>query len=173
MKKLLSFLVCLVLLSSTLAFADAIQVPSPVKVPDDAVGVWQVPKLKTSSPLFIKSSEKSAQDIVDDRDSALLAKYGVGQIIADHYGSKIGNDKNRWTLEDINVEDIAWFIEDGKITKYECYMVCVADVCGSWFRINGTTLLPYYPYDIICRCCVHKDTDHNYLAFFRLVGEWG
>ena len=173
MKRFVLIVFCIVLLTSSVAFADAIQVPSPVSIPNEAAGVWQVPKLKTSSPLFIKSSEKSAQSIVDDRNSALLARYGVGQIIADHYGSRIGNDKNLWQLERINVDDTAWFITDDEVVKYVCYMTCVADVCGGYYKINGTTVLPYFPNDIICSCCVHEDVTRNYLAFFRLVGEWG
>lgn len=173
MKKLLSFILCLILLSCSVAYADAIQVPSPVSIPDEAVGVWQVPKLKTSSPLYIKRDGKSAQGIVDDYNSALLARYGVGQIIADHYGSRIGNDKNLWQLERINVDDIAWFITETETVTYVCYMTCVADVCGGYYKINGTTILPYFPEDIICSCCVHEDSTQNYLAFFKRVGEWG
>lgn len=176
MKRILSLLLLILFvigLIGTAASADAIQVPSPVKIRDESVGVWQLPKLKTSSPLYIKREGRTAQDIVDAYNSALLSRYGVGQIIGDHYGSKIGNDKNLWTLEAINVDDIAWFITEDEIVKYECYMVCVADVCGGWYRINGTTILPYFPNDIICSCCVHDDTTQNYLAFFKQVGVWG
>ena len=172
MKKLLCIIIC-ILLSSTIAFADAIQVPSAVLIPNEAVGVWQVPKLKTSSPLYIKKAGRSAQDIVDAYNSALLSRYGVGQVIGDHYGSRIGNDKNLWQLERINVDDIAWFITDDEVIKYVCYMTCVADVCGGYYKINGTTILPYFPEDIICSCCVHEDSTQNYLAFFKRVGEWG
>lgn len=171
MKKILAVLILICLLCGSVAWADAIPVPSaPTEIPEGSVGVWKVPSLKTATPLYKKDRGQNGQDIVDAEDSALLKYYGVGYAILDHAGSETG--KGIWHVEDIKVEDVAWWITEGGIEQYRCYAVVRATQTGSTYTVKGTPVYPLSSTDILCVSCAVKDGD-VFIAFFKDEGEWG
>ena len=171
MKKILAVLILICLLCGSVAWADAIPVPSaPTEIPEGSVGVWKVPSLKTATPLYKKDRGQNGQDIVDAEDSALLKYYGVGYALLDHAGSETGNGV--WHVEEIKVEDVAWWVTEEKIEQYRCYAVVRATQTGSTYTVKGTPVYPLSSTDILCVSCAVKDGD-VFIAFFKDEGEWG
>lgn len=167
MKKILAVLILICLLCGSVAWADAIPVPTgKTEIPDGSVGVWQVPSLKTKTPLYTNKG-RDAQDIIDEENSAVVGSYGVGTAILDHAGSETG--KGIWHVEDIKVEDVAWWITEDGIEQYRCYAVCRATQTGSTYTVKGTPVYPLSSTDVLCVSCAVKDGD-VFIAFFKDEG---
>lgn len=170
MKKMIAILICALLLTGATAYATVYQVPQPVRILDGAAGVWQVPSIGTSSPVYPKH-DRVGQDVVDADDSALIIDYGAGKAILDHNNSVVGNGK--WEVGEIRVGDTAWLITEEDTTEYACYMVCEAVNTGHGYRLDGTGLYPHRSSDILCVSCIPDTENGVYIAFFKYVGLWG
>lgn len=165
-RRILSFFAVAIILCSSVAYAVTMALPSPVKIPDGAYGIWQVPSINTSTPLY-RGTEK---EIADAENSAIYRRYNIGWLICDHAGSEVG--AGIWHVENIKVGDSAFLITDVSITEYYCYLVEEVDFTPKCYLLDGVEQYPHRDTDIICASCSNRPKI-EYLAFFRLVGEWG
>lgn len=170
MKKLLSIILWLAILSSATAYADAIAVPSPVQIPDGAYGVWKVTSIKTETPLYEETKDRTSKEIVDAENSGEIRNYGVGRLICDHAGSEVGS--GIWHVEDMRVGDTAFLVTEDSTTQYECYMIVTVDYMKYYFAVDGVAQYPHRSSDILCASCSTKPKV-EYLGFFKYVGAWG
>ena len=150
---------------------SAFAVPQPVKdIPAGALGIWQIPELDISIPVYAGSSVgKTVQQVIDDPHSAAWERWGKAYGIGDHYNSEAG--KSFWRVERIRPCMLAFFHRKDGIYKYECYSTHVADVKSYGWIVNNNIILPHSSKDIVCSCCVGGDSKRNYLACFRLKGK--
>lgn len=160
----------MILCTSLFAYAATISVPSAVKIPDGAYGVWQVPSINTSTPLYRESAERSQQMNIDAENSAHFRRYGIGWLICDHAGSEVG--AGIWHVENIRVGDSAFLITETETTEYYCYLVEEVDFTPQCFLLDGVAQYPHRETDIICASCSTRPKI-EYLAFFKLIGWWG
>lgn len=168
-KRFLTIFLFVSLLAEALAISAAgasISVPSAVKIPDGAVAVWQIPSIKTSSPLY----RGTEQEIIDAENSAQYRRYNIGWLICDHAGSEVG--AGVWHMENVKVGDSAFLITDVSITEYYCYLVEEVDFTPKCYLLDGVEQYPHRDTDIICASCSTRPKI-EYLAFFKLIGSWG
>ena len=158
--------ICLLLIPIT---ASAETVLYMGNIPEDAVGLWYVPCLDFSAFLYT-GAWSEWQDIVDAEESMLYKTYLNAYSISDHHGSH-GRADGKWLVEDIKLLSTAYLITQTETREYECYLTAVA-VPDTWgYLINGKQLQPTSSTDILCRCCVGKDAERNYVALFQFVKE--
>lgn len=160
MKKLLIFLICIVLLSGV-AFAD-----SPYTIPEGADGVWRIPRLHVVVPVY---SGRNGQEIVDREYSAHISQIGIGRAIADHAGSENRMGGKVWYMQNVEIGDEAFFELPGKTEEYECYLVAIVDFNTWGLTINGKLIVPYSSTDILCRSCTDETGEQNYIAIFKKI----
>lgn len=146
---------------------QAYAIPHSVDIPADAYGVWEVPYRHIETVCYFGSYGKESQHIIDAEDSALYAYEPCGCYgIADHYGSS-----GTWCMEKLDVDDVAFMVTADGITKYQCYLVAHVDYNGR-YSVNGKEIRPTSSTDIICSTCVHDNSDENYIAIFKEVGDY-
>jgi len=140
-------------------------VAKPCTIPNGAVGVWQIPDLSVSVPVYAPKQGKTEQQIIDAVNSASYVRWGCAYEIGDHYGALGG----AWRIDKIQPLMVAFFVKPEGTYRYECYRTCVADVKPYGYRIGSNPVNPYSSKDILCACCVGSDSSRNYLAVFRYV----
>ena len=163
--------VCLLLAISITASAERVFFMGDI--PEDSVGIWSVPSIHYSCPVYTAHTWREWQPIVDAEQSMLMNMYMNCYAISDHHGS-IGLDgESKWLVEDIRLLSTAYLITPTETRKYECYMTAVA-VPESWgYLVNGRAIQPTSSLDILVRCCVGSDSTRNYIAMFRYVKTLG
>ena len=135
------FLVAL-LLSSLVGF----EVPHPTTIPDGAYGVFQIEDMDV--PLF--TSIGSDQATVDLEDCALIRKWGNGLLIADHAGSKHGDEE--WRVNEWTVGTTAFIITPTETRAYHLVAVLWGQYGATTYTFDGS---PVYPHrnDLMCVSC--------------------
>ena len=161
MRKLLTVALCLLLMPLT-----GFEIPQETKIPEDAVGIWQVPELGTSSPLY--AGEQIGQEIVDREDSALIRSFGRGRIICDHLDSRVGG--GIWNVGEMKVGSTAFLILPDRTLSYRCTAVWIVKDGAYSYTWNGAAVWPAHSTDIMCASCAITEGE-NYLACFEYVGE--
>ena len=170
MKKIVALFILICLLCGSVAWADAVPVPSPEQeIPEESIGIWKVPSLKTATPLYT-NEHVDAQDVIDAENSAVIGAYGVGMAILDHAGSKTGN--GIWHVKDIKVDDVAWWVTEDNIEQYRCYAVVRATKDVATYFVKDEPVYPLSSTDIACVSCAVKAGD-VYVALFKDEGVWG
>lgn len=143
-------------------------IPRRAEIPVGSVGVWQIPSIDVSIPLY-QATNATQQSVVDAEDSAMLRRYGAGRIIVDHADSKAGD--GAWGLWRINLKDVGFLIGPDKTLSYECIQLCIVDAQRSCYTFDGAAVYPHRATDILCLSCVGSDSKHNYMAYFKQIGE--
>lgn len=164
-KRIISAVFATLLFYSSVCFAFA---ESPYTIPDGAEGVWRIPKLHVVVPVY---SGRNGQEIVDREYSAHIRQIGIGREIADHAGSENRMGVKVWYIDRVSLGDKAYFELPGKTEEYECYLLCIVDWHTWCLTINGKLVVPYSSTDILCRSCVDKTAQQNYVAIFKKVSE--
>lgn len=137
-------------------------------IPKDAVGVWHLPAQNMFVPLYSPKIGKTAQDIVDDKYSAVYMSWGIGHLICDHAESKYGVRK--WKVNEWNLNDKAFLFLSHEIRRYVLTALFRVKVEGTRYTHEGQSVFPRQSADIICTCCVEEGAEENYLAYFRFDG---
>jgi len=162
MKKGLFVILALALLTGTVFALNVYEIPQAVEIPEAAYGVFQVPCIGTSSPLY-----EGWQSVIDAEDSALILKYGRGWLIADHAYSEVGG---LWCVQNMQVGCGAFLIREGKPELcYGCTAIYLCRQDGNGFTYNGRSINPTKD-GIICISCAEED-GYVYLAAFEYIGE--
>jgi len=143
-------------------------IPRKTEIPVGAVRVWQIPSIDVSIPVY-QATNATQQSVVDAEDSAMLRRYGAGRIIVDHADSKAGD--GAWELWRVSLKDVGFLICPNKTLSYECIQLCIVDVQRSYYTFNGAAVYPHRATDILCLSCVGRDSKHNYMAYFKQIGE--
>lgn len=143
------------------------EMPQPVEIPDGAYGIFQVPDLNVSLPVFFAYG--TGQEIVDAENSGVIRDFGAGRLIGDHAGSEIGGGV--WRVEKMNLDCSAFLITEQGTERYQCYMMVRCYCTGYAYVLDGQALFPHHATDIICASCANYDGSEVYLAFFKLVGR--
>jgi hypothetical protein len=143
-------------------------IPRKAEIPVGAVGVWQIPSIDVSIPLY-QATNATQQSVVDAEDSAMITRYGAGRIIVDHADSKAGSGK--WELWRVSLKDAGFLILPNKTLTYECVQLCIVDVQRTCYTFDGSSIYPRRATDILCFSCVGSDSKHNYMAYFKQIGE--
>lgn len=136
--------------------------------PQGAVGVWYLPSLPMFVPLYSPTKNKSAQDIVDDKYSAVYMSWGIGHAIVDHADSKHGVRK--WKVNEWELNDKAFLFLSHEIRRYVLTALYRVKVEGTRYTHEGTAIFPRQSADILCCCCVEEGASENYMAYFRFDG---
>lgn len=158
MKKLA--LVAIVLLAVT-------EIPHQTPIPEDAFGIWQVPCIEVSLPIYEEVGH-NGQSIIDAEDSGCIWHYGKSYIIGDHAGSEIG--LGVWYVEQMQVGCGAFLLREGKPSIcYECTAIFLTKQVGAYYQWRGATLWPKAD-EIFCVSCGDAE-DEVFLAVFHKLGE--
>lgn len=146
---------------------DLTKVPWDTKIPDGAVGVWTVPDLKVSVPVYkdTHNVQRNA-DVVDAENSALIQNYCQAQIILDHAGSS-----GVWYMDKATLDMDAYFVRPYGNIHYVCYSLQRADYHTWGYTQNGQMVTPRSSKDIVCVSCVSGTTKEVYMALFREAGR--
>lgn len=167
MKRIASLIFAILFLcGSVLCFADF---ASPYRIPEGAVGVWRIPQLCVVVPVY--AGGRNGQAVVDAEYSANIRQIGIGREIADHAGSANRMGVKVWYMQRVSLGDKAYFELPDKTEEYECYLLCIADWHTWGLTINGKLVAPYSSTDILCRSCVDKSGEKNYVAIFKRINE--
>ena len=142
----------------------------PCTIPTGAVGVWQIPDLDISIPVY-NSNYQNIQKIIDDENSAALSRWCNAYDIGDHCGAISSNGKGKWRMDKIHPAMSALFIKPSGTFKYSCVMAALADVKSWGYVVNGAMLTPKSSTDILNSCCVGSDSARNYVAVFKYDGK--
>lgn len=151
---------------------SAYALPTPrIEIPDNANGVWDIPELNITIPVYTAHIKgKSEQAVTDDPDSACITPWGKAYTIGDHYGSTAG--KGTWNISKVRPGMLGFFHKPDGMHRYECYVVHLADVKGfEIYSSDGHLIEPHSSKDIACASCVGGDSKRNYLAVFRYKGK--
>lgn len=143
--------------------------PQQTTIPDGAYGVWQVPDLKISIPVYQAKNRTEAQAQVDKPDSASIYKFGVGRVIADHAQSKAG--KGIWDVGQMRPDMTAFLVTAKETTQYVCNQVCRVMVHSSSYTLDGVGVYPRRTTDIMCVSCANSKGTEDYLAVFKFIGR--
>lgn len=148
---------------------SALVIPQSCNIPEGSIGVWQIPELDISIPVYIKG-KKSEQAIIDEENSAAYVHWMTAYQVADHYASKAG--RGTWRIDKVHPLTLGYFVKPDGIYKYECYRTCVADVKAyGIYTVSGVVVTPYSSKDIMCNCCVSSDNKRNFIAVFRYLNK--
>lgn len=147
---------------------DLTKVPIGVRIPTNAVGVWSIPDLKVSVPIFKDTHDiKRNADIVDAENSALYQPYCQAYIISDHAGSS-----DTWFMDKVTLDMDAYFVKPtGATTHYVCYSLQRVDYHTWGYTQNGQMVTPRSSKDIVCVSCVDAKGKEAYMAIFREEGK--
>lgn len=137
-------------------------------IPQGAVGVWYLPEQNMYVPVYSPTKGKTAQDIVDDKHSAVYMSWGIGHAIVDHAESKHGIRK--WKVNEWNLNDKAFLFLSHEIRRYVLTGLLRVKVEWTRYTHEGQSIFPRQSADIICCCCVEEGAEENYLAYFRFDG---
>ena len=147
---------------------SAFAIPQKCTIPKGAYGVWQIPELGIVVPLYYMNGS-AGQKYVDKENSALITKYGVGFVIADHAGSKDGH--GIWQMEDVSLNDAAFLVRPGATYRYKCIELLTVDVLSNCYKIEGQVVYPRAQNNILCVSCTDKTGKKNYMAVFKRIGK--
>lgn len=148
---------------------SAFAIPQQCIIPEGSIGVWQIPELDISIPVYTKG-KKSEQAIIDEENSAAYVHWMTAYQVADHYDSKAGRGK--WRIDKVHPLTLGYFVKPDGTYKYECYRTCVADVKAyGIYTVCGVVVTPYSSKDIMCNCCVASDNKRNFIAVFRYLSK--
>lgn len=145
-------------------------IPQKVEIPAGAYGVWQLPELGVSIPVY-RAFGYAVQKVVDTPNAASLQNFGVGKLIADHAGSKSNNGKGSWDLWKCHPDDSAFFILPNETLQYRCISVSRVKVLRGGYQLDGAGVYLRLPTDIACVGCVDSEGTENYMAVFKLTGK--
>lgn len=153
----------IVLLAVSLA---AFAVPQAAVVPDGAYGVWQVPSIGTSTPVY-ESETRTGQEVVDEENAALIRERGKGWLVADHADSEV--DGGIWNVNEMRVGEPAFLITEDVTYCYECIAICIVRNNGYEYSFMGIAIRPDKD-DVICVSCA-LEAGYEYLAYYDYKGE--
>ena len=145
---------------------DVAAIPQPAEIPEDAVGVWQVPALGTSSPLYYGTG--NGQDTVDRENAALIRSYGRGRVILDHADSRIQG--GIWNVNGMTVGAPAFLIQRDRTRWYTCTAIWKAKQTAYAYWFNNAQIYPLHSADILCASCT-PEPGMVYLAYYSYEGE--
>lgn len=165
MKKVLSFILTLILILSLCATASAIEIP------EGAYGVIWIPCLNIKMPVYNAPDPAHRQDVIDEEDSALLMHWGSAYALLDHYGSVGLEGKGIWNMQKVFSGAYAFFYTRGHKYMYECYLTALTAYDGNEY-INGKLLIPSSSHDLLAVCCAGVDTTNHFVAAFRRLKEY-
>lgn len=137
-----------------------------IAIPKNAYGVWSVPSLNIQLPVYLKNNS-TRQQIVDNKESALIDPWVNAYRICDHFCSVGLNGKGVWSMQQIMLGAEAYMTKPDGCYQYECYMTAIADVQSYGYTVGGRLLTPLSSLDILNVCCVGLDSKRNYVAVFR------
>ena len=144
-------------------------IPRQCDIPNGAYGVWQIPELDIAIPVYTSGHQAT----VDKELSAYLATYGIGYVLNDHADSETMG-KGKWCINECKPDTKGFMVkQDGTTYDYTCIWVCRATRLDHAYVLDGDSLYPRRPGDIICASCATADASEVYLALFRLKGEIG
>ena len=144
-------------------------IPRKCEIPKGAYGVWQIPELNITIPVYAAQNRAQAQAQVDKDNSASIYKHGVGRVIADHAESKAG--KGIWDVGQFR-PDMVGFLVTSKVTyRYVCNQVCRVNVHPTCYTLDGVGVYPKRSTDIMCASCANAKGTENYLAIFKYKGD--
>ena len=136
-------------------------------IPDKALGVWQIPDIKVSIPVYSNTMYRyDPQKIVDAENSACYQPYCQAYAIYDHAGSN-----GTWFMNKVTLDMDAYFVKKDVTIKYVCYELCKADKHSWGYTINGQMVMPKSSKDIMCSSCVDSTGKTVYLALFKEDGR--
>ena len=141
-------------------------IPQPTEIPDGAVGVWQVPALGTSTPLY--TSPGVGQDVVDQEDAGLIRSFGRGRLILDHADSRIPG--GIWNVNGMTVGAPAFLIQKDRTLWYTCTAIWRAKQTAYAYWYNGAQICLQHSKDIMCASCTPTPGE-VYLAYYAYEGE--
>ena len=144
-------------------------IPRKCEIPKGAYGVWQIPELNITIPVYAAQNRAQAQAQVDKDNFASIYKHGVGRVIADHAESKAG--KGIWNVGQFH-PDMVGFLVTPKLTyQYTCIQVCRVNVHPTCYTLDGVGIYPKRSTDIMCASCANAKGTENYLAIFKYKGD--
>lgn len=145
------------------------EMPIKCTIPDGAYGVWQIPEIDVSVPVY-QTSSGQAQPIVDRENSAAIYRFYIGREIADHAESVSNNGRGVWRLNEVHVDGAAFLITGEKTEYYRCYMIVRANVNRNSYTAGHFSIYPRSQTDIMCAGCATEDATENYIALYRYIG---
>lgn len=145
-------------------------IPRTAEVPIGAYGVWQLPELNVSIPVY-KANSYTVQKIVDTENAASIQNFGVGKLIADHAESKSNAGKGSWDIWKCRPDDTAFMIMPNETLQYRCLYVARVRVLRHGYQLDGAGVYLRLPTDIACVGCVDPEGAENYMAVFKLIGK--
>ena len=148
---------------------SAFAIPQKCTVPKGAYGVWQIPELGVSVPVYYMNGT-AGQKIVDRENAALIQKYGTGYVIADHAGSKSNKGQGVWDIDDVRLNNAAFLIRSGATYQYKCVQLMIVDVLSNCYKFDGQVVYPHNQNEIMCVGCADKTGKKNYMAVFKKIG---
>ena len=151
------FIVAL-LLSSLIGF----EVPHATVIPDGAYGVFQIESL--NAPLYTKIG--SDQATVDLEDCALIRKWGNGLLIADHAGSRHGEQE--WRVNEWTVGTTAFVITGDSTTAYSLVAILWGEIGATSYTFDGSPVFPHRG-DLMCVSCGRDNS--VFIAILERKGE--
>jgi len=143
-------------------------IPQKCEIPDGACGVWQIPELDISIPLYKGAGLAKTQAIIDQVNSASIRQFGAGRIIEDHAGSEAG--RGHWQIGRITPDTVGFLILPGKTERYICNRVVRAYRLSSCYTVDGVGVYPRSATDILCVGCATSDASEVYIAAFKFKG---
>ena len=136
-------------------------------IPSKAMGVWQIPDIGVSIPVYSWStSGYNAAPIVDAENSACYMPYCSSYAILDHMGSN-----GTWYMDKVTLDMQAFFVKKDITVCYRCYELCKADYHTWGYTINGQMVIPKSSKDIMCVSCADSSGKTVYLAIFKESGK--
>lgn len=153
----------IILLAVSLA---AFAVPQAATIPDGAYGVWQVPSIGTSTPVY-ESDTRTGQEVVDKENAALIRERGKGWLVADHADSEV--DGGIWNVNEMRVGEPAFLITEDVTYCYECIAICIVRNNGYEYSFMDIAIRPDKD-DVICLSCA-LEAGYEYLAYYDYKGK--
>lgn len=146
---------------------DLTKIPRNVTIPGNAVGVWVIPDLKVSVPVYKDTHNvKQNTQIIDAENSALYQPYLQAYIISDHAGSS-----DTWFMQKATLDMDAYFVRPYGTTHYLCYTLLRADYHTWGYTQNGAMVIPRSSKDMFCASCTDNTGKEAYLAVFKEAGK--
>lgn len=93
-----------------------------IAIPKNAYGVWSVPSLNIQLPVYLKNNS-TRQQIVDNKESALIDPWVNAYRICDHFCSVGLNGKGVWSMQQIMLGAEAYMTKPDGCYQYECYII--------------------------------------------------
>ena len=145
-------------------------IPRHCEIPEGAYGVWQIPELEITIPVYIPKHNTYTEGlaIVDADNSATYRICGVGHIIEDHANSQAG--RGTWQIGKVHPDTLGFLITAQKTEKYVCNRVVRAQRHTNCFTVDGVGFWPRSATDILCMGCATEDAKEVYIAAFKFKG---